>query len=172
MAQKQRELGVAERSIGVVRAQPPAAPAAEMRAGGPRRVLTRVAHSGQIDHVVLHVVLGCFKKWKKTSLYQVTRERCFSKLKILKTRLRSRMSDEYLNDAMIIAVERETSDNLDPEHILDKYAKSSGPGGPGGRVDAVVLLLRLTAGCAERMAVRGALPVRLKCRRHGLCQQH
>ncbi|KAK3927422.1 Primosomal protein N', partial [Frankliniella fusca] len=55
----------------------------------------------------------------------VTCERCFSKLKMLKTRLRSRMSDEYLNDAMIIAVERETSDNLDPEHILDKYAKSS-----------------------------------------------
>ncbi|KAK3928334.1 GrpE protein-like protein 2, mitochondrial [Frankliniella fusca] len=55
----------------------------------------------------------------------VTCERCFSKLKIIKTRLRSRMTDEFLDDAMIISVEREVADSLLQEDILEKYAKSS-----------------------------------------------
>ncbi|KAK3929590.1 Fibrocystin [Frankliniella fusca] len=57
--------------------------------------------------------------------FQVSCERCFSKLKIMKTRLRNSMSDDFLRSSMIISVEREICEDLQREDILQKYALSS-----------------------------------------------
>ncbi|KAL6575291.1 hypothetical protein OROMI_012576 [Orobanche minor] len=50
-----------------------------------------------------------------------TVERCFSKMKLIKTVLRNRMGDEYLNNAMVCAVERETFDEVTNEDVMERF---------------------------------------------------
>jgi hypothetical protein len=50
-----------------------------------------------------------------------TVERCFSKMKLIKTDLRNRMGDEYLNNAMVCAVERETFDEVTNEDVMERF---------------------------------------------------
>ena len=44
-----------------------------------------------------------------------TVERCFSKMKLIKTDLRNRMSDDYFNRALICAIEKEELINIKNE---------------------------------------------------------
>ena len=53
---------------------------------------------------------------------QVTCERSFSKLRIIKTHLRSTMTDQRLNDLTIMAIERDIP--VDYERIIDKFSIS------------------------------------------------
>jgi len=48
-------------------------------------------------------------------------ERSFSKLKLLKTYLRSTMTQERLNDLAIIALEGEMLEKIDYEHIIEDF---------------------------------------------------
>jgi hypothetical protein len=50
-----------------------------------------------------------------------TVERSFSAMKIVKTRLRNRMSDEWLNDCLVIYVERDVLDSVDDELIIQRF---------------------------------------------------
>jgi hypothetical protein len=50
-----------------------------------------------------------------------TVERCFSKMKLIKTDLRNRMGDEYLNNAMVCAVEGETFDEVTNEDVMARF---------------------------------------------------
>ncbi|KAJ9548729.1 hypothetical protein OSB04_021272 [Centaurea solstitialis] len=50
-----------------------------------------------------------------------TVERCFSKMKLIKADLRNRMGDEYLNNAMVCAVERETFDEVTNEDVMERF---------------------------------------------------
>lgn len=56
---------------------------------------------------------------------QVTCERVFSKIKIVKNRLRSALSQELLFELMLMNVERDLFYNLDKNLIIDKIAATS-----------------------------------------------
>ena len=51
-------------------------------------------------------------------------ERSFSKMKRVKTYLRSTMADQRLNDLCLLAIERELSHDLlvDPSQVINKFA--------------------------------------------------
>lgn len=49
---------------------------------------------------------------------------CVTSLKIIKTYLRSTMSQERLTNLGIIAIENEICENLDHNQIIDEYARS------------------------------------------------
>jgi hypothetical protein len=53
---------------------------------------------------------------------QVTCERSFSKMKIIKNYLRNSMSDARLSDLTVLAIEREIF--IDYEQIVDKFARN------------------------------------------------
>ena len=50
-----------------------------------------------------------------------TTERAFSTMKLLKTRLRNRMEDEFLADNMIVYIEKEIAGNFIIEMIMDEF---------------------------------------------------
>ena len=50
-----------------------------------------------------------------------TTERAFSAMKLLKTRLRNRMEDEFLVDNMIVNIEKEIAGNFNIEMIMDEF---------------------------------------------------
>ena len=52
-------------------------------------------------------------------------ERSMSRLKLVKSRLRSTMSDEWLNDLMIMSAEKDLVDSLDVGIIINRFAESS-----------------------------------------------
>ena len=61
------------------------------------------------------------------SVTQCSCERSFSKLKLIKTRLRSSLTQENLESLMIIAIEKDLALELknNKEDIIDKFARSS-----------------------------------------------
>lgn len=58
-------------------------------------------------------------------LTQVSCERAFSKLKLIKTRLRSKLTNENLEAFMIMQSEKDFLNAVDPEMIIDKLCESS-----------------------------------------------
>ena len=50
-----------------------------------------------------------------------TTERAFLAMKLLKTRLRNRMEDEFLADNMIVYIEKEIAGNFTIEMIIDEF---------------------------------------------------
>ena len=50
-------------------------------------------------------------------------ERTFSKLKIIKNSLRSRMKDKRLNDLILLACEKDLTDTISLEDVLKKWSK-------------------------------------------------
>ena len=50
-----------------------------------------------------------------------TTERAFSAMKLLKTRFRNRMDDEFLVDNMIVNIEKEIAGNFTIEMIMDEF---------------------------------------------------
>ena len=50
-----------------------------------------------------------------------TIERAFATMKLLKTRLRDRMEDEFLADNMIVYIEKEIAGNFTIEMIMDEF---------------------------------------------------
>ena len=50
-----------------------------------------------------------------------TTKRAFSAMKLLKTKLRNRMEDEFLADNMIVYIDKEIAGNFTIEMIMDKF---------------------------------------------------
>ena len=48
-------------------------------------------------------------------------ERVFSAMKAVKTDLRNRMRDEWLNDSLVVYIEKEIFDSIDNELILNRF---------------------------------------------------
>jgi hypothetical protein len=48
-------------------------------------------------------------------------ERAFSAMKIMKNRLRSRMSDQWMNNSLIIYIEKDIFHNIDNEVIMQRF---------------------------------------------------
>lgn len=56
---------------------------------------------------------------------QVSCERSFSKLKIIKNRLRNAISEELLRPCMLMAIERDIVQEIDVDEVIDEYASTS-----------------------------------------------
>ena len=52
-------------------------------------------------------------------------ERCFSKMKLLKTDLRNKIGDEFLNDALLCNVETEALAKVENEKVMERFQKMS-----------------------------------------------
>ncbi|XP_074336809.1 uncharacterized protein LOC141673982 [Apium graveolens] len=50
-----------------------------------------------------------------------TTERAFSAMKIIKTRLRNKMEDEFLSGCMMLHIEKEYVDDIDSEAVIDHF---------------------------------------------------
>ena len=50
-----------------------------------------------------------------------TMERAFSAMKIVKNRLRSRMSDQWMNNSLIVYIEKDNFHNIDNEVIMQWF---------------------------------------------------
>ncbi|XP_023747169.1 uncharacterized protein LOC111895313 [Lactuca sativa] len=50
-------------------------------------------------------------------------ERCFSKMKLLKTDLRNKIGDEFLNDALLCYVETEALVKVENEKLMERFQK-------------------------------------------------
>ena len=50
-----------------------------------------------------------------------TTERAFSAMKHVKTALRNKMEDEFLADSMIVYIERELSEPIDSDSMVDDF---------------------------------------------------
>jgi len=50
-----------------------------------------------------------------------TTERAFSAMKIVKTRLRNKMEDEFLADNLVVYIEKEISESFNSDLILDDF---------------------------------------------------
>ena len=48
-------------------------------------------------------------------------EKVFSAMKAMKTDLRNRMGDEWLNDTLVVYIEKEIFDSIDNELILNRF---------------------------------------------------
>ncbi|XP_077295474.1 zinc finger MYM-type protein 1-like [Arctopsyche grandis] len=69
-----------------------------------------------------------YELYKIVSTLSVTRvqcERTFSKLKIVKNRLRNTLSAENLDNFMFLSIEKQMLDDLDAEEIINRYAQAS-----------------------------------------------
>ncbi|KAM5583814.1 hypothetical protein ABKV19_003607 [Rosa sericea] len=53
-----------------------------------------------------------------------TTERAFSAMKLIKNRLRSKMSDDFLADLMTVHIEREIVDTIDSNSVIDEFYAS------------------------------------------------
>jgi hypothetical protein len=56
---------------------------------------------------------------------QVTCERVFSKLKVIKTKLRSSLDQQNLEPLMLMAIEKDITLNVDEIKLIDDIEKSS-----------------------------------------------
>ena len=50
-----------------------------------------------------------------------TTERAFSTMKLVKTRLRSKMDDEFLADSLVFYIEREIAETFSIDSIIDNF---------------------------------------------------
>ena len=55
------------------------------------------------------------------SMSTTTTERAFLAMKIVKTRLRNKMEDEFLGDNLLVYIEREIAKSFDSNLILDDF---------------------------------------------------
>jgi hypothetical protein len=50
-----------------------------------------------------------------------TVERAFSAMKIVKSKLRNRMGDDWMNDCLVTYIERDVADKIDDELIIQRF---------------------------------------------------
>lgn len=67
----------------------------------------------------------CYKLVLTLSVTQVSCERSFSKLKLLKTYLRNFLTQDHLESFMLMAMEKDILASLDPEDIINVVVTKS-----------------------------------------------
>ena len=78
-------------------------------------VETRLADDYHLIHRLLCLILTLPVSTAST-------ERTFSALRIIKNRLRSKIEEEFLDDCMMVHIERQYADSIDNESIIDEFA--------------------------------------------------
>ncbi|KAL7616349.1 hypothetical protein Lser_V15G04463 [Lactuca serriola] len=74
-------------------------------------------------HLSFPLVYQLLKLTLVLPIATATVERCFSAMKLLKTNLRNKMSDDFLNDALICSVEKEALMNVKIERVIERFRK-------------------------------------------------
>ncbi|KAL6197977.1 hypothetical protein ACLB2K_027769 [Fragaria x ananassa] len=54
-----------------------------------------------------------------------TTERAFSAMNIIKNKLRSKMGDDFLDDCMVLNVEKEYADSISNDEVIEEFETSS-----------------------------------------------
>jgi hypothetical protein len=70
-------------------------------------------------------LLTVYKILVTLAVSTATAERTMSKVKLIKTRLRSTMADEFFSSLMLAACEKDIVDSLETDMIVDHFAASS-----------------------------------------------
>ncbi|KAJ9544759.1 hypothetical protein OSB04_024466 [Centaurea solstitialis] len=73
----------------------------------------------QLQHYVLDVVQHA--DFKQLTFSTATTERSFSAMNIVKTRIRNKMEDEFLNDSLLLFIEREVAEKISLDEIVDDF---------------------------------------------------
>nr|GEV15419.1 zinc finger MYM-type protein 1-like [Tanacetum cinerariifolium] len=60
------------------------------------------------------------------SVSTATTKRGILAMKICKSRLRNRMSDDFLADSLVVYIEKEVAENFDSESLIDEFKKLKG----------------------------------------------
>ena len=71
---------------------------------------------------IFPLTLRCFKLALTAPVTSASSERSFSKLKLIKTLIRSTMRQERLQNLMTLACEKDLTDQVDLEHIVRKWS--------------------------------------------------
>jgi hypothetical protein len=74
-------------------------------------------------HVVFPLVYRLLKLAMILPVAIATVERSFSAMKIVKSRLRNRMGDEWMNDCLVTYIERDIMKDIDDELIIQRFQK-------------------------------------------------
>ncbi|KAI3509688.1 hypothetical protein L1887_25188 [Cichorium endivia] len=74
-------------------------------------------------HKAYHLVYKLLKLTLVLPVATATVERCFSKMKLVKTDLRNKIGDEFLNDALICNVEKEDLVKVKFEDVMERFTK-------------------------------------------------
>ncbi|XP_074337552.1 uncharacterized protein LOC141674751 [Apium graveolens] len=75
----------------------------------------------ELQHYGLDVPVHPDLKNLSTLASNAISERAFSAMKIVKTRLRNRMEDEFLRDYLIVYIEKEIAETISAEEIIDSF---------------------------------------------------
>ncbi|GJS97334.1 DNA polymerase epsilon catalytic subunit A-like protein [Tanacetum coccineum] len=78
-----------------------------------------------VEKAVLSSLMKVNSSHINSPVSTTTSERAFSKMKLVKTRLRSTMSDDFLKSSMILNIEREIVGTLCNEKIIDDFYSKS-----------------------------------------------
>ena len=70
-------------------------------------------------------LLTVYKQLVTVAVTSASAERSMSKVKLVKTRLRSTMADEYFSSLMLLASEKDLADNLVSDDIINQFAAMS-----------------------------------------------
>ncbi|KAL1336392.1 hypothetical protein AAHE18_10G059500 [Arachis hypogaea] len=79
----------------------------------------------QLDYELQHYELDVVKTLdfqNLSTIAELSTERAFSATKIIKTRLRNKMEDEFLSDYMIVYIEKESASKFTLEMIIDNFS--------------------------------------------------
>ncbi|ESR54147.1 hypothetical protein CICLE_v10024545mg [Citrus x clementina] len=71
---------------------------------------------------LLNKVLGLIRLVLTLHVSTTTTERAFSAMKLIKTTHRNKMENEFLSDCIVIYIEREITDNIDSDAIVDEFS--------------------------------------------------
>jgi hypothetical protein len=73
------------------------------------------------QHIDYPLVYGLLKLAMILPVATSTVERAFSAMKIVKSRLRNRMGDDWMNDCLVTYIERDVADKIDDELNIQRF---------------------------------------------------
>ena len=72
-------------------------------------------------HIIFSMVYRLIERALLLPVATATVERVFSAMKLVKTELRNRMGDEWMNDCLVVYIEKEIFQSIDNERILQYF---------------------------------------------------
>ena len=88
-------------------------------------ILRPRASTPQSPVAVTHLHTGCCSFYLPPSISNCSAERSMIRMKLITSRLRFTVTDEWLNGLMLMSAEKDVVDNLDVDIIINRFAKSS-----------------------------------------------
>jgi hypothetical protein len=86
--------------------------------------LTEAAHCAKVLNSIFPLTSRCYHLILTAPITSASSERSFSKLKLIKTVLRSVMKQERLKSLMMLGRETDITDSINLDEIVDRWAKT------------------------------------------------